>query len=75
MSQRNGEKARANVARKNRNKQRVKDRANLIEFRKGGAVPKPPKAPKKPKAPKAVEPEVVAPKAKEKKAKEPKAQA
>jgi hypothetical protein len=38
MSQHNGEKARANVARKNRNKQRVKDRAKLVEFRKGSAA-------------------------------------
>ncbi|HYI09883.1 MAG TPA: hypothetical protein VEK57_12535 [Thermoanaerobaculia bacterium] len=37
MSRINGEKARAAVARRNRTKQRVKDRAKLAEIRQGAA--------------------------------------
>ena len=41
MSRVNGEKARANVARRNRTAQRVKDRARLAEIKAAGAAAKP----------------------------------
>lgn len=39
MSRVNGEKARANVARRNRTARRVKDRARLAEIKAGAAEP------------------------------------
>jgi hypothetical protein len=41
MSRVNGEKARANVARRNRTAQRVKDRARLAEIKAGASAAKP----------------------------------
>ncbi len=41
MSRVNGEKARANVARRNRTAQRVKDRARLAEIKAAAAAPAP----------------------------------
>ena len=41
MSRVNGEKARANVARRNRTAQRVKDRARLAEIKAASAAAKP----------------------------------
>lgn len=41
MSRINGEKARANVAKKNRTAQRAKDRARLAEIRSAAAAKKP----------------------------------
>ena len=38
MSRVNGEKARANVARRNRTKRRVSDRARLAEIKQGNAA-------------------------------------
>lgn len=38
MSQSNGEKARANIAKRNRNAQRVKDRARLAEIKTANAA-------------------------------------
>jgi hypothetical protein len=49
MSRINGEKARANVAKRNRNAQRVKDRTRLAEIRSAGKV-EAKSAPKKAKA-------------------------
>ncbi|HET7711268.1 MAG TPA: hypothetical protein VFL80_05010 [Thermoanaerobaculia bacterium] len=52
MSRTNGEKARANIARRNRTAQRVKDRARLAEIRQGGEQKKaeaPARPVKKPK--------------------------
>jgi hypothetical protein len=40
MSRVNGEKARANVARKNRTARREKDRARLAEIKAASAAPK-----------------------------------
>ena len=45
MSRVNGEKARANVARRNRTAQRVKDRARLAEIKAGASAAKPAAAP------------------------------
>lgn len=47
MSRVNGEKARANVARRNRTARRVKDRARLAEIKAGAAEPKTKEAPSK----------------------------
>ena len=41
MSRTNGEKARASIAKRNRTKQRVKDRARLAEIRQQAAQAKP----------------------------------
>ena len=47
MSRINGEKARANVAKKNRTARREKDRARLAEIKAGAAAKKPAEKPAK----------------------------